>query len=351
MLTLRAAFGALGLSLAPALGMQPSAVAGAAAGRPVETLRSVAALPAHVAGTFEEIAACHLSPEGDYLVFDRRAHAVSLVPRSGPARRIVQIGVEPGRILRPVAFDSAPDGTFTIADAPYQVERVQVFFYAGGSVGGFTLPGRWRPRVALGNLVLSGVGSLEYTGTSILVSQPESGSLVTEYGLDGKVLRSFGELRRTGHEADADVHLALNAGMPVAIPGTKGVYYVFLSGVPMFRKYDATGTLVFERHVEGREIDEHIRALPGAWPKRRTAEGEFALVPPSIRTAAADRDGNLWLSLVHPFTYVYDADGDKRRTVQFRAAGTLSPLDLFFTRDGRILASPGCYTFDPRQDQ
>jgi len=314
---------------------------------PVETLRSVAALPAHVAGTFDDISACHLSPEGDYLVFDRRAHAVSLVPRGGAPRKIIQIGVEPGRILRPVAFDSAPDGTFTIADAPYAVERVQIFFYAGGTVGGFTLAGRSTPRVALGDFVLSGVGSLAYTGKTVLVSQPESGALVTEYALDGKVLRTFGELRRTGYEHERDLHMALNAGLPLALPGRAGFYYVFLGGVPTFRKYDADGALVFERHVEGVELDRHIQTLPKVWPTRKTADGEFPIVPPSVRTAAVDPDGNLWVSLVVPFTYVYDTGGDKRRTIQFQAAGVLAPIDLFFGRDGRLLASPGCYTFKP----
>ena len=69
--------------LTSAVSLQPSAL------RSTETLRSVAALPAHVAGTFEDIAACHLSPEGDYLIFDRRAHAVFSVPRDGEPRKII----------------------------------------------------------------------------------------------------------------------------------------------------------------------------------------------------------------------------------------------------------------------
>ena len=317
---------------------------------PVETLRSVAALPAHVAGTFRDVGACHLSPEGDYLVFDRRSHAVSLVPRNGSAREIIAIGVEPGRILRPLAFDSAPDGTFVIADAPFGRERVQIFFYGGGTVGGFTLSGRSTPRVAFGDFVLSGVGSLDYTGKTILVSHPDSGALVTEYGLDGRSLRSFGELRATGYEQEPDLHLALNAGLPLSSPDG-GFYFVCLGGVPVFRKYDAGGALVFERHVQGVELDAHIRALPKTWPKRKTKEGEFPIVPPTVRTAAVDGEGHLWLSLVVPFTYVYDPGGDKRRTIQFEAAGRFSPSNMHFTKDGRLLASPGCYTFNATPKQ
>lgn len=313
----------------------------------VDTLRSVSALPAHIAGSFEEIAACHISPEQDYLVFDRRAHVVSRVARDGAGgvREVVQLGVEPGRILRPSAFVSAPDGTFVVADAPVGVERVQIFSYLGPRIGGFTLRRRTAPRVTLGNLVLNGVGSIDYTGTSILVNDPESGALITEHGLDGAVLRTFGRLRATGHEADRDLHLALNSGYPLAIPGG-GFYFVFMTGVPVLRKYDTAGAMLYERHVEGPEIDEYLRALPSKWPRRSGPAGEYPLVSPSFRTAAVDRKGSLWISLMAPVTYVYDSEGEKRRTLQFRGAGVFAPTDLFFTRDGRVIASPGCYAFD-----
>ena len=92
--------------------------------------------------------------------------------------------------------------------------------------------------MALGDFVLSGIGSLDYTGKTVLVSQPDSGALISEYALDGRVLRTFGELRSTGHEGDRDLHLALNAGIPLAIPDG-GFYFVFLGGVPMFRQVRA----------------------------------------------------------------------------------------------------------------
>lgn len=314
----------------------------------VETLRSTGGLPAHLAGAFEELTTCQQSPDGAYYVFDRRSHAVFSIPHGADSpRRIVQIGTEPGRILDPSAFDLAPDGSFVVADAPGGRERVQLFLAGGSSVGGFSLPGRAAPRIMFGSLVLSGVGSLEYTGRTILMSQPETGALVTEYTLHGSPLRTFGSLRRTGHEGDRDVHLALNAGLTVQIP-EGGYYFVFQAGVPMFRKYDQAGTLVFERHVEGTELDAFVRALPGSWPRRRGPGGEFPVVAPTVRAAGADGDGNLWIALMVPFTYVYDSSGDKRRTVQFRAAGIIRPTSLFFTSDRRLLVTPGCYAFSTR---
>jgi hypothetical protein len=142
------------------------------------------------------------------------------------------------------------------------------------------------------------------------------------------------------------VHLALNAGLPLVDP-TGGFYYVFLGGRPMFRKYNADGSLAFERHIEGRELDGPIATLPTRWPTRRLEDREVPFVQPAIKAAAVDGSGRLWVSLTVPFTYVYDRQGDKVRTVQFSAAGTISPTSLFFTSDGRLLVTPGCYEFRP----
>jgi len=142
------------------------------------------------------------------------------------------------------------------------------------------------------------------------------------------------------------VHLALNVGLPVVDP-TGGFYYVFLGGRPLFRKYDRSGVLQFERHIEGAELDRYLAALPTHWPTRRVADREVPLVVPAIRAAAVDARGQLWISLSEPYTYVYDTRGDKVRTVQFAAAGIVSPTSLFFTRDGRLLVTPGCFEFRP----
>jgi hypothetical protein len=313
-----------------------------------ETLKPVGALPAHVTGRFEEPIGLEQAPNGDYFVFDRRSHTVwAYTPGAEAPRKIVQIGAEPGRVIQPTAFDFAPDNTFVVADAPFGRERIQIFSAGGTSLSGFSLPGRALPRLTLDSFVLNGVGSLEYTGSSILISQPEAGALITEYAVDGRVTRTFGELRRTGHESDAELHAALNVGVALPLPDG-GYYYVFMAGVPMFRKYDAAGALVFERHVEGIEIDPMVRSLPTTWRARRPNEGEAAVVTPTVRTAAVDPKGRLWISLRVPYTYVYDTRGDKQRVVQFRAAGVLSPASLSFTKDGRVLVTPGCYAFSTK---
>jgi len=311
----------------------------------VEVLKSVNTLAPDVVGQFREPIGFKQTANGDYYVFDRRGHAVYSVDAGGrSSRKLVQIGSEDGRVIEPSAFDAAVNGSFAVADAPNGRERVQLFDAAGVRTGGFLLPGRGTSRVVLGALSLNGVGTLVFTGRSILMSQPDSGWLLTEYGLAGTPTRTLGQLRRTGHESDRELHLALNAAIPIPIPGG-GFYFVFMAGPPAFRKYDAEGELVYERQIQGREIDPVVQAIPNRWPKR--ASGELPMVAPTVRTAAVDAAGRLWVSFVVPYTYVYDSDGEKVRTVQFRGAGVISPSSLTFAASGRLLITPGCYEFAP----
>jgi len=314
----------------------------------VETLRATGGLPPHIVGLFEEPLGFQQTPGGPYYVFDRRGHTVySVEADKSSARKLTEIGQEQGRVLQPRGFDVRPDGTFVVADAPRSAERVQIFGPAGLRTAGFFLPDRPAPAIVAGTLVLNGIASIQFSGDRLLVSHPESGSLFTEYSQGGWAIRSFGGLRDTGFENDRDLHNALNAGLPLVDP-TGGYYYVFLGGRPMFRKYDDEGTLLFERHIEGVELDDLLATLPTHWPVRRIEDRELPLVTPTVRTAAVDPAGRLWVSLSLPYTYVYDSHGDKVRTLQLRAAGTIGPTSLFFTRDGRLLVTPGCYEFNSR---
>jgi hypothetical protein len=313
--------------------------------RRIEILQSIGGLPAHIAGSFRDPFGFQQTDSGQYFVFDRRAHAVFTIA-GDEAKKIVDIGAEPGRVLDPTAFDIDPaGGSFVVADAPLRRPRVQIFTAEGRRLAGFTLSDREKPRLVLGSAVLNGIASIQYAGGSIFINQPESGALVSELGPFGTPVRAFGQLRVTGQESDPNVHLTLNTGLPLPDP-TGGFYFVFSAGVPAFRKYDAKGTLIFERHIEGPEVDPYLRTLPARWPTRRTEDGDvLPFVPPAITTAGVDHDGHLWIVLTSPFTYVYDGSGEKIRTVQFKGASLLTPNSLFFTKDGRVLVTPGCYEF------
>lgn len=314
----------------------------------VDVLQSVASLPPALVGQFDLPLGFEQAPDGSYLVFDQRGHTVYAVDAGRTeVSTLVAIGAEEGRIIQPRGFDVAPDGSFVVADSPRGVERVQTFRPDGRRFASFTLPGRGTPSVSDdAGFVLSGVGTVQWTGETLLLSLPESGALFTIYSPGGRPQRSIGRLRETGYENDRDLHMAMNAGFPLVDP-TGGYYYVFAAGVPMFRKYDEGGNLVFERHIEGTELDPFLAGLPTVWPTREVDSREIPYVQPTVRAAAVDAQGQLWVSLSVPYTYVYDAHGDKTLTVQFRGAGTLLPASLAFTADGRLLVTPGCYIFQP----
>lgn len=337
-----AALIALGVSRA-----LPLAQADVSPGR-IDVLRSIGGLAPEIAGLFREPLDFQQIASGQYFVFDRRGHSVYAVEANGQSsRKIVEIGGEDGRVIEPRAFAASPDGTFVVADAPNGRERIQVFNAAGERRAGFTLPGRATPRVTFTGLSLTGVGTMAFTGRTVLLSQPETGALFVEYTLSGTPFRSIGRLRQTGHDDDRELHLALNAGIPLINP-RGGFYFVFLAGSPVLQRYDADGVLLFERVMQGRELDPLMASMPETWPRRKVGDAEVPFVVPTVRTASVDDAGRLWVAFTIPFTYVFDEAGEKIRTVQFRAAGIVSPSSLFFASNGRLLMTPGCYEFRPQ---
>lgn len=332
------------LKPAVALGLATALVSAPRAHAPdVETLRAVSSLSPAISSRFQDPIGCAETTTGEIVVLDRRAHTVYTVSADRKSvRKVLEIGSEQGRVLSPGVLALSRDDIFAVADAPDGQERIQFFSLTGTRLGGFWLAKRVAPRLVMEPLVLNGVGSMHFTGKTFLVSEPDAGGLFLERDIEGTVLRQIGVLRPTGQESDRDLHLSLNIGMPLVDPAG-GFYFVFQTGRPMFRKYAADGTLVFERHIEGVELDGQIQALPTTWPKR--TPGALPLVSAIVRTAAVDPDGRLWVSLMAPFTYVYDRNGDKIRTVRFEAGGNLSPTSLFFTRGGRLLVTPGCHEF------
>ncbi|MCU0255595.1 MAG: hypothetical protein MUF60_02525, partial [Vicinamibacterales bacterium] len=148
-----------------------------------------------------------------------------------------------------------------------------------------------------------------------------------------------------GREADRDLHLAFNVGLPLVAPDG-GCVFVFVTGEPRFRRYDKAGRLVHERLLQGREIDALMRQQPTTWPRRPVAGDEVPLVPPTVRAAAVSPDGWLWVALASGEVYVHDEEGEKVRAVRLRGAGPLVPNSLAFSAAGRLLVAPGLYEFD-----
>ena len=132
--------------------------------------------------------------------------------------------------------------------------------------------------------------------------------------------------------------------LPPFLTTLGGMFFVFQTGRPMIRKYDAEGQLQFERHIEGPELDPIIQRLPDRWAT--PDDGSRPLPAPVVRTAAADRRGRLWVVLQTGHVYVYDGSGEKMRTLVFGGPAPGLTTSLYFTRGGRVLTGPGGYEFD-----
>jgi hypothetical protein len=319
-------------------------IAAPAAQRVEHVLHPVFALPAHVVNRFDQPAAFVVTSAGDYLVLDRRAHAVFRTDAAGSAvTPVIGIGQEPGRLLRPTAIALSDDDILAVLDAPGSYQRLQYFTPAGTLIGLFYLTILGTPGLVVDDQVVSGSGVMAFDGATFWFTAPSMGTLMFQIDNAGTVLRRVGHLRATGHEANQDLHAALNAGVPVVDP-TGGMFFVFQTGRPMFRKYDAEGHLRFERHVEGPELDTIIQRLPDRWTT--PDDGSRPLPAPVVRTAAADRRGRLWVVLQTGHVYVYDGSGEKIRTIVFGGPAPGLTSSLYFTRGGRVLTGPGGYEFD-----
>lgn len=112
----------------------------------------------------------------------------------------------------------------------------------------------------------------------------------------------------------------------------------------MLRRYSAAGAMIFERHIEGVELDPIIQRLPTLWVPR--IDGSKPLPAPIVRTAAVDGQGQLWIVLQTGHVYVYDRAGEKQRVVTFGGALSDLPSSLFFTSRNRVLVGPGGYEFE-----
>lgn len=315
----------------------------------VDVLSPVGGLPPNLVGQLREPAGFMQTDDGRYLVFDRRAQTVvSIDAQKTKITPLVKIGPSDGEILRPLAFVPGSERTFFVLDNPSRYERVQKFYDTGTALSVFRrFSAADEPlRLNADAMLTSGFAAISPVGGDLLTQIPDGVALISQLNMEGHVTRRIGQLRATGQESKADIHRALNAGIALASPDGS-FYFVFTNGAPMFRKYSSAGDFLFERHIEGPELDHVIQTLPTVWVERATVEGrEFPLVTSTVTTAAIDARGQLWISLSVPMTYVYNADGNKIRTVQFRGAGAIAPKSLFFTKQGHLLVTPGCYEFD-----
>jgi len=87
---------------------------------------------------------------------------------------VLQVGTEKGNVLQPAALAISPDDVFTVADSTTAYDRIQIFNLTGVYLGGF-LQTKDKTRLAIGPLILNGVGSMAFTSLPVSTLGNRSG--------------------------------------------------------------------------------------------------------------------------------------------------------------------------------
>ena len=194
---------------------------------------------------------------------------------------------------------------------------------------------------------MSGIASIQFTEPTLLISQPERRHALHRI-LIVRIcvphVRAVARHRtRTGSRRPPGAERR-----PAARRSDRRLFLRVSRRPPDVPEMRSRRPLVYERHIEGPEIDRYLAAQPTRWPTRRVDDRELPRSrPPCVRlpwmrVGLSDfADGTL-----HPMCTTLRVTSAE--VIQFSAAGVISPTSLFFTKDGRLLVTPGCYEFDPR---
>ena len=276
--------------------------------------------------------------QGKYLLTDVKRNRVLIVKDNMEVEReFGRIGSGPGQLLHPGYIDVARDGTIYVNDGGN--ERIVKFTSAGAYLGEFQ--------------VASYEGMAVGAENELFLGQPQEDNLVTVYSSSGKKLRSFGQLKKFSEiygaafaDNDALYKTALNQ---VRLSTDKdGNLYVSFMLIPLIQKYSPQGKLLFERKLEGPEIDqlmEKIQKRKYITGNRDGAEGRIIALDPVIEPAT----GNILVPLVDGSIYVADRDGNKLALLHpqwpEQATRTFYPYVAGLGAKGELLVTP----FPPRR--
>lgn len=278
-----------------------------------------------------------------FVVSDRTRNSLLVInDRSEIQKEIAGIGSAPGRLFRPGYLDVASDGAVYVQDGGN--ERIQSFDLDGRYLGGFaTTPY---------------MGFAAGAGGEVFLGQPEKGKLVTVYSRDGKVLRSFGSLKKFS-EVYGDNRPGEDERWRNAINRVKlsvepdGSVLVSFMLAPFIQKYTREGRLLFESRLEGPEIDAltqtavltagggNLTMTLDGFPEHVIALEAFSLPGGEINVALTDGS-----------VYVADAEGRKVGVLHPRVGNRFTPDMTGLSPSGEMvvvgLTARDCYAL-PRQ--
>lgn len=271
--------------------------------------------------------------QNKYFLTDIEGNRLLVINRNMEVERnFGRIGSGPGRVFHPGYLDVGGDGTLFVEDGGN--ERIVRFDQSGHYLGAFRVDDFQGMAVDAQN--------------QLYLGQPQAGSLITVYSSTGTKLRSFGQLKKYSEiygeafrDKDASYMNALNR---VRLASDKaGNLYVSFMNTPLIRKYAPDGTLMFERRVEGPEIDGLLEAIQ----KRRYIATKIDGI--DMRIIALDPvidpvNGNIMVPLVDGSVYVADREGNRvsllRPAWANRGDGTFRPFVAGLGANGEFMVTP-----------
>ncbi len=258
-----------------------------------------------------------------YYVSDRKRHSVIVFnERFEIQREIGGIGSAPGRLFRPGYIEVSDDGIIYVQDGGN--ERIQSFTLDGTHLGTFST----EPYM----------GFAAGTRGEIYLGQPEKGALISVHSREGKLLRSFGKLKdysdfygEAFRDRNEEFSNAINR-VRLSVDRDGNILASFML-IPLIQKYTRDGELVFERRLEGPEIDALTQS-----PSGRLTMSMDGFVGEIIALEAIPLpNGEIGVVLTDRSIYVADQSGQRLRVLRPSVETNFTPEMTGVTPAGEVL--------------